>query len=279
MRGPGRGKDEAMVSVKFFIHAGAACLISGAAFAADLPPPPVAYQPQVATCCESSGWYLRGQIGVGILNTPSLTYEQNPLNSSNFAFLHNDISDTVFIGGGLGYEVNNWLRFDATAEYRSKAEMTAFGTYTFGGGTFGDAYHAYLQSWVFLANAYVDLGTWDCITPFVGVGVGGAYNKIADLADVGIATSGTGVGRGSAAWSPAYAAYAGLAYNVSQNLKLELTYRYLNYGSTTDTIDCTGGCNPDSYKFGHFSSNDIMLGMRWMLNPVPAVVAPLSTRG
>jgi len=187
--------------------------------------------------------------------------------------------DTVFIGGGLGYEVNNWLRFDVTAEYRSKAEMTAFGTYTFGGGTFGDGYHANLQSWVFLANAYVDLGTWDCITPFIGVGVGGAYNKIADLTDVGIGTSGSGIGRDSAAWSPAYAAYAGLAYNVSQSLKLELTYRYLNYGSTTDTIDCTGGCNPDSYKFGHFSSNDIMLGMRWMLSPAPAVVAPLSTRG
>ncbi len=44
---------------------------------------------------------------------------------------------------------------------------------------------------------------------------------------------------------------------------MELAYRYLNYGSVTDTIDCIGGCSADSYKFSNLSSNDIMLGMRW----------------
>ena len=35
-----------------------------------------------------------------------------------------------------------------------------------------DTYQGYLKSWVFLANAFVDLGTWECFTPFVGAGVG-----------------------------------------------------------------------------------------------------------
>ena len=26
---------------------------------------------------------------------------------------------------------------------------------------------------------------------------------------------------------------------------MELAYRYLNYGSVTDTIDCNGGCNAE----------------------------------
>jgi opacity protein-like surface antigen len=268
-----------MVSVKFFIHTGAACLLSTAALAADLSPPPIAYQPQVAVV-ESGGWYLRGDIGVGIMNAIDLTYLPNPLNApNNFTFQHHSIGDTTFINGGVGYEMNNWLRFDVTAEYRSKADFNAFGIYTFGGGTFGDNYHGELRSWVFLGNAYVDLGTWDCITPFIGAGIGGAWNQMADLVDTGIGTSGSGVGRNTSNWSPAYALYAGLAYNVSQNLKLELTYRYLNYGSVTDTIDCTGGCNPDSYKFGNFSSNDIMIGMRWMLQPAITPVMPISTRG
>ena len=55
-----------MVSVKSLIGAGAAALISSAAFAADLgaPPPAMQYQaaPQVA---EQSGWYLRGDVGAG----------------------------------------------------------------------------------------------------------------------------------------------------------------------------------------------------------------------
>ena len=28
------------------------------------------------------------------------------------------------------------------------------------------------KEWLFLANAYLDLGTWWCITPFIGAGVG-----------------------------------------------------------------------------------------------------------
>ena len=50
---------------------------------------------------------------------------------------------------------------------------------------------------------------------------------------------------------------------MTQNFTVEFAYRYLNYGSVTDTINCTGGCNPDSYKLQNLSSNDFMLGMRW----------------
>jgi opacity protein-like surface antigen len=283
----GRGKDEAMVSVKTLIRAGAATLISTAAYAADLPPPAPMYQPQIAyqappAVAETSGWYLRGDVGVG-MNSANLQFLQNPLNSSNFAFDHSSIADTTFIGGGIGYELNNWFRFDATAEYRSKTQVNAFGLYTFGGGTFGDQYQANLTSVVALANAYVDLGTWWCLTPYVGAGVGGAYNSLVDFDDIGIATSGAGTGPSVSKWSPAWALYAGVDYNVTQNLKVGLSYRYLNYGSITDSINCIGGCNPDSYKWSGLTSQDIMLGFRWMLQPEPVPVMvpapPLMSRG
>lgn len=267
-----------MVSVKLLISAGAAVLLSTAAYAADLgaPPPPMQYQPPASF--GQSGWYLRGDIGIG-MDSSNLVFEQNPLNSSNFAFNHASMADTDFIGGGIGYELNNWLRFDATAEYRSRTQVNAFGQYTFGGGTFGDQYQGYLKSVVVLANGYVDLGTWWCLTPFVGAGIGGAYNTMADLTDIGIGTSGAGIGRNSASWSPAWALYAGLAYNVNDNFKVEFSYRYLNYGSVTDTIDCIGGCNPDSYEWKNLTSNDFMVGFRWLLAPEPTPVLPLSTRG
>lgn len=270
-----------MVSVKALIGAGAAALLSTAAFAADLgaPPPPMQYQPPAAVP-EQSSWYLRGDIGIG-LNSSDFIFEQNPLNNSNFALDHSSMADTNFIGGGIGYEVNNWLRFDVTAEYRSRTQANAFGQYTYNGGTFGDQYQAYLKSLVLLANGYIDLGTWWCLTPFVGAGIGGADNSVADFTDIGIGTSGAGIGPNVSSWSPAWALYAGLAYNVSDNFKVELTYRYLNLGSITDTINCIGGCNPDSYKWQNLTSQDIMLGFRWMLQPEPApvVVPALSTRG
>ena len=243
-----------------------------AAYAADysqpLPPPPVyVQQPPPPQFAES--WYLRGQVGIGMTHA-DIEYEKNPANTNNFHFEHFSVADQYFIGGGVGYEFNNWLRFDATAEYRAKSRVYAFGSYTSGGGTFLDTYEGNLHSWVFLGNAYVDLGTWDCFTPFVGVGVGGAYNTLSDFTDVNPSLAGRGIGRDPSEWHFAWALHAGVAYNVSKNLKIELAYRYLNYGSITDTIDCVGSCHPDSYKIDNLYSHDIMLGLRWTCCELPA---------
>ena len=60
-----------------------------------------------------------------------------------------------------------------------------------------------------------------------------------------LATPAPGFGRNSTNWSLAWALYAGLSYDLSKSLKVDLAYRYLNYGSVTDTIDCIGGCIPE----------------------------------
>ena len=87
---------------------------------------------------------------------------------------------------------------------------------------------------MFLANAYIDLGTWWCITPFIGAGVGGAYHAAAASP---ISASSPTAAPASAMrqkefskWNLAWAVHAGLAYNVTNNFKLELAYRYLNMG-------------------------------------------------
>jgi opacity protein-like surface antigen len=254
----------------------AASLITSAVRAADYqqPSPQVYVQPPPQVIESfSETWYLRGDVGIG-MNNVDIEYLPTPAHVGNgFAFDQHSIANTVFIGGGIGYEFNNWLRFDGTAEYRSKTQVNARGVYnpiTFD----GDAYQGYLKSWVFLANAYVDLGTWYCFTPFVGAGIGTTYNTLADFNDMGIGTTGHGFGRNSSEWHLAWALHAGVAYNVSKNLKVELAYRYLNLGSVTDTIDCVAdatcsGGNADSYKLNNIHSHDIMLGLRWTCCETP----------
>ena len=45
-----------------------------------------------------------------------------------------------------------------------------------------------------------------------------------------------------AEWKLAWAVHAGLAYNVTNNFKMELAYRYLNFGNVnTSVIDCAAG--------------------------------------
>ena len=107
---------------------------------------------------------------------------------------------------------------------------------TYAGGVGIDTYHATKNEWVVLANAYVDLGTWWCITPFIGAGVGGARVAINGFTDQALPTMvparvpGLAYGDSVAKWNFAWAAHAGLAYKVTPNFTVELAYRYLDMG-------------------------------------------------
>ena len=184
-----------------------------------------------------------------------------------------------------------------TGEYRGKAKFKAIGSYEefcAPGTRCFDLYDGNHSAAVFLANAYIDLGTWWCITPFVGAGVGMAYNRISGLSDQGIGTSSpdggitlspisalgyTSVDKSQ--WNMAWAVHAGLAYNVSNNFKIEFAYRYLNLGNvaTTEVLCGGGGCGTGSgprafYTLHQLDSQELKIGLRWMLNaPEPVVRA------
>ena len=233
-----------MVSVKSFAAAAAAAVVSTAAYAADMPmpPPQMVYQP-APPCCETGRWYLRGDIGIGIQTFSSFDFTQT--NSvfvwpSSWQIVQKSIQDTTIFGMGVGYEFNNWLRFDVTGEYRTKAMFKATGSYTNscgGGGVCFDVNTGNYSAAVFMANTYIDLGTWWCITPFIGAGVGGAYSTISGIQDNGIISNGSvgfGYGSDNSAWTLAWNVQAGLTYNINDNLKIDFSWRYLNLGSPAD---------------------------------------------
>ena len=129
-----------------------------------------------------------------------------------------------------------------------------------------------------MANAYVDLGTWWCLTPFIGAGVGGAYNRITGVQDNGINSSGF-VGFGytlndNSTWSLAWNMQAGLTYNVSNNLKIDFSWRYLNLGSPqTAIVQCqnTPACPSAFYTLKDMTSQDFRIGFRWMIQPAAGI--------
>lgn len=274
-----------MGSLRVMALAGAAAITSlSTASAADLPPLMQRVMP--APIEEvASGWYLRGDIGVGLQTAKSLDIIGPAAAQGNFVMTDDAFStgDAYFIGGGVGYQFNSWLRFDATAEYRAKQSFKAAGFYTQGGGTFYDIYDGHYSSTVVLANAYLDLGTWNCFTPFIGAGFGFAANTINSLYDLGPFTPGGGAALGvmtqaKTEFGFAWAVHAGVAYTVTPNLKLEMAYRYLNLGSTTSgLVDCgaNGVCGGVfSYKLREVDSHDIKLGFRYMFNEPTPVYAP-----
>ena len=276
-----------MRSVKFFIAAGAASLMSSAAFAADMAIAPPPYAPPIVE--DFGGWYLRGDIGFSNQRVSRLN---NALDANATSSVQNLNFNTAGIFGlGVGYRFNNWFRADITGEYRGNSQFFGTDAITFAGGFGTDTYHATKSEWVVLGNAYVDLGTWWCITPFIGAGVGGARVSINGFTDQGIATPVPGPGPALASlafgdnvsrWNFAWALHAGVAYRVTPNFTVELAYRYLDMGNglTGDlrAFDGTNNINNPT-TFRSLTSHDLKIGVRWDLADPPVYQPPLVRKG
>jgi opacity protein-like surface antigen len=281
-----------MRSVKFLIAAGAASLLSSTAFAADMAiasPPPAYYPPPVE---DFGGWYLRGDIGMTNTRGKFFAPAYDDASTLSVQQLGHEFTSGMSYGVGVGYQFNSWFRADITGEYRGKVHFSGTDFANIAGlGPIADTYSAGYSSWVAMANVYVDLGTWWCITPFVGAGVGGAVNQFSGLTDFGAIPS-PGVGSVNAATyfansatktSFAWAAHAGLAYKVNQNFTIELAYRYLDLGNGVtgrgDTFDGLLAGRGRPFQFNDLTSQDIKLGVRWTCCDVPPAPAPLIRKG
>ena len=73
---------------------------------------------------------------------------------------------------------------------------------------------------------------------------------------------------------------AGLALNVTPNLKIELGYRYLDMGNiNSNPIQCLQpqGCWQERHSFD-LASQDVRLGLRYAFVGAPAPMGPLVTK-
>lgn len=279
-----------MRSVKILAAAGAASLLSSVALAADmpLPPPPQYYPPPVE---DFGGWYLRGDIGFSnqsVKNLDIANYRDPGISipSQTLGFDSAGIYDV-----GIGYRFNNWLRGDIIGQYRGKANFHGLDLVSFNGAPLGaDTYSASKSEWVVMANAYVDLGTWWCVTPFIGAGVGMSRNTISNFVDQGVSfnpafgsSPTTAYAANASKWNFAWALHAGLAYQVNPSLTVELAYSYMDLGdgATGGLTDFLGNTRNNAFTFKHITSHDVKLGVRWDLNSPPAYAPPppLITKG
>lgn len=284
-----------MGSFRALLMAGA--VVTGAASvarAADLPPPPQ-LEPTLAPVAAYDGWYLRADVGVNnaILDDFTSNASQAPRRVPGFKIEQSNLGDSVSGGGGVGYQFNSFLRFDLTGEYRTSQEFEAVESYSIRGansvvGRGFDHYHGSFQNSVFLANAYLDFGHWCGFTPYAGGGAGFAYNRVGSLNDTGVGSTAPGgqgnggfgfIHQATATTSFAWAATAGISYDITPNVKLDVSYRYLNMGdANSGRIGCTtrsSFCEKQKYSL---AANDFRIGLRWMFNTVgPAVpVGPVA---
>jgi opacity protein-like surface antigen len=269
--GPIDQRDMEMRSFKIFALAAAASavLATGHARAADMPPL-LAPPPMIE---EYGGWYLRGDIGMSNQRIKGIHHPSFDA-APGFEFLDKGGFDSAPIFGvGFGYRHNSWFRWDVTGEYRGGASFHALDRYVDVVGPpieyATNDYRGKKSEWLLMWNAYLDLGTWKGITPFLGAGVGTSRNTISNFTDINVATSGGGYAASASKWQFAWALHAGLAYDVTPNFTVELAYRYLDLGDArTGTLlnMGTGSCVTCApMEFRSITSHDIKLGVRWAL--------------
>jgi opacity protein-like surface antigen len=229
-------------------------------------PPPPAY----------GGWYLRGYLGMTNQSFDQMEYSgfSEPV---IFEWLDQGGFDAgVLFGAGFGYQFNDWFRVDVTGEYRGKTDFDALDRYdTDGVDPFEDDdwgtndYSAKKSEWLFLANAYVDMGTYYGITPYVGAGIGASYNTISNFRDVNVIQGGGGYAGDGHQWNLAWALHAGMAFKATKNMTIDLGYSFVHLGDgkTGTFYNDDGSCGScESVTFKDIISHDVKLGLRWDLD-------------
>ncbi|TDH35130.1 porin family protein [Pseudohoeflea suaedae] len=236
-----------------------------------------------------SGWYLRGDIGYTksasdaaasfsdfVDGTPD-EYVATGYDSSD---LKTDWTGTI----GVGYAFTDYFRADATLD---------FGFGRFSGSSMSDdpcvggpadttcmsTDGADYKTYSLMANGYFDLGTFAGFTPYVGGGVGmtnvrwddlGRTNRCVDGGDVcdeTIVSSERHTGEND--WRFTYALMAGMSYDITDQLKLDLGYRYQNIDSgpmAGYSADETGqGATGVQLHDAGIETHEIRAGLRYEL--------------
>lgn len=279
-----------MKSISGILLAGVAAvaMMAASASAADDDPQIVIDEaPEHVPLEIGNGWYLRGDIGYAFTraNDPTNFRMFDGISYDDAVFDSTNPGDTHTLGVGLGYQFTEWFRADAIFETQRNDFS---GTKHFAGPCTGGPANTHCRSedeararsYSFLANFYADLGTYVGLTPYVGAGAGVAWLQWNTLDSrqycvdgaancPNPAFAGTNMHEGESSWRFTYALMAGVAYDVSRKLKIDLGYRYRRIaGGPMYGFDAAGAAAGASGVQGRdkgLSQHEVKIGMRYSL--------------
>ena len=155
------------------------------AFAADIVEPPVVEAPLPARRVSAAGIFAATRLSLGGVPRRRLHHLRRDLlrrcRSRHGSFDFGDLDGAFSLGGGVGYQITNYLRTDLTADYWFNSDFNGQTSGTCGGAPCVSSDTSSWSAWLLLANAYADLGTYYGFTPYVGAGIGGAHVNWDDL--------------------------------------------------------------------------------------------------
>ncbi|MBN9045911.1 MAG: porin family protein [Rhizobiales bacterium] len=236
----------------------------------------------------AAGWYLRGDIGYNFKSNSDGDWNFWNQYDPPYRGLDDTLKYDRFslknggdYGIGAGYRFNEMFRADATLDFfrggvdghtkcPSYVTGPATGNPVTGDCQYQDGSHA--DIWTAMANAYVDLPRFGPVTPYLGAGIGAAYVKYDDwdsnqVCGGGIDCAYSSSKSGLDSWRFATALMAGVSYDLTEQLKLDVGYRFLHinggkaYGYDVD--DSNTGATGTQAKDNGFNIHTIRAGLRY----------------
>jgi outer membrane protein OmpA-like peptidoglycan-associated protein/outer membrane protein W len=213
---------------------------------------------------QDSGWY--GGIEAGWHNPETYDAVSEFGEGTDWSF---DFDDNYAAAVSLGYRLNPKWRTAFEAGYRTQdlAGGEEVGCCDFVNSD-GD-----MQVYSAMFNVIRDFMPDSKIHPFLGAGFGWAKVNM----DVSAEDGESGVfGVDDSDSGFAYQALAGMTYQASDRLNVDLTYRFFG----VNDIDLTGSVDGDPYGFAFkkYEDHSLMVGLRWAFGaaaaPVMAAPAP-----
>ena len=181
---------------------------------------------------------------------------------TGYSWTSDGVDGSAIIGAGVGYQFTDHLRGDITLGERgwySDSQSTA----VTGFGTLSGK--ADIESTDAMVNAYYDIGHYNGFTPYVGGGIGLAYNH---TESANLALNGVGIGsinsdnRTDVAWQLG----AGTAYAFTPSVSLDVGYRYMDMGKaqTGDTFTAVNGATVGGVRAtADLHGSELQAGLRF----------------
>ena len=201
--------------------------------------------------------------------------------------------------GGLGFGYDQgWIRGDLTVDLSSNSKVKASRRGTDGIAVPSDyrcesdasclaEERVELSTLTTFLNVYADIGQWNGLSPYVGVGLGAAYVDWSDHRTTQTCHSSTGgciPGYADTAenidpiikswrqddssdWRLAWALMAGVSYSLDENLSVDIGYRYtrIEDGSVLSNVRGTAEGGLGKIEYEDLQNHEIRAGLRYTL--------------
>lgn len=239
-----------------------AVVLSTSGFAADLPTPVIEHVPVAPAAV--GGFYLRGDIGYKVYSDPAGSFNNSAI--GDLRFERESMDGAWMIGAGVGYKFSKYLRTDLTVDYETPAQVKGYAVCGACTGGFSEE-STEIDVWTVMLNGYIDLTTWNRITPYVGAGIGASYVRTDNTYSINPGSTGqTNYDGENSEWNFAWALMAGASYAATDNWAIDAGYRYKDLGDGKTVILHDVGTGTSSTEWKDLTAHEFRLGARYTFN-------------